>query len=131
MTLVPSHTCSQWEKQLGRVQGRVGPLHIAICQKKYDTVRAVLDLGADPNLSGVQYVDDYGKNLRARAKVYASKKADARSMKDMVGASDQPMRVLHASKYLTSACMDYEEPLCYIKAMAAAILCSCWQLVRQ
>lgn len=112
----------QWEKQLGRVQSRVGPLHMAICQKKYDTVRAVLDLGADPNLSGVQYVDDYGKNLRARAKVYASKKADARTMKDMVGPVVRPNTesACHGSKRPVSTCLEPEQALCTWKPFIAA-----------
>ncbi|GLI60624.1 hypothetical protein VaNZ11_002787 [Volvox africanus] len=62
---IPTYCNGMWEKQLARCNSRCLPLHVAICQKKYETVRALLDLGADPNHNGEEYT---GQNLRDQAR---------------------------------------------------------------
>lgn len=41
-----------WERMCGRTQSRVLPLHLGVMQKRFETVRVLLDFGADPNMSG-------------------------------------------------------------------------------
>ncbi|GIL91090.1 hypothetical protein Vretimale_9511 [Volvox reticuliferus] len=62
---IPIYCNGLWEKQLARCHSRCLPLHVAICQKTYESVRALLDLGADPNHNGEEYT---GQNLRDQAR---------------------------------------------------------------
>ncbi|KAG2496092.1 hypothetical protein HYH03_005695 [Edaphochlamys debaryana] len=78
---IPTYFQGLWEKQLGKCHSRVTPLHVGICQKKYDTVKSLLDLGCDPNLTGSEYSGNIHKDLQRAAKLIKSKMSDARALK--------------------------------------------------
>jgi hypothetical protein len=50
---IPVYFQGQWERMCGRTLSRILPIHIGVMQKRFETVRLLLDLGADPNKFGV------------------------------------------------------------------------------
>ena len=71
---IPTYLQGQWERMCGRCQSRVLPLHVGVMQKKYETVRLMLDLGADPNTYGTEFTGDARKDAKKRLAMMKEKK---------------------------------------------------------
>jgi len=49
---IPAYFCGIWEKQAAKCLSRVNPLHLAVLHRRFELVKALLDLGANPNSYG-------------------------------------------------------------------------------
>ncbi|PNH07633.1 hypothetical protein TSOC_005893 [Tetrabaena socialis] len=94
---IPTYFQGLWEKQLGRCNSRCTPVHVAICAKKHDLVRSLLDLGSDPNLCGSEFSGDISKDLAKRAKLFRDKAEEVAVLKLMANGSN-PYRKLWLDK---------------------------------
>eukprot|EP00798_Chlamydomonas_sp_ICE-L_P005591 gene5591-12744_t len=79
----------QWEKMAGNCRSKVLPLHVGVMQKKLETVRLMLDMGADPNTFGVEYSGNLEKDIERRRSLFREK---SQVVKDQIeaGASAIP-----------------------------------------
>ena len=59
---IPVYFQGMWERMCGRTQSRILPIHIGVMQKRFETVRLLLDMGADPNKFG-QYSSGHASTL--------------------------------------------------------------------
>eukprot|EP00798_Chlamydomonas_sp_ICE-L_P013937 gene13937-19871_t len=86
---IPTYLQGQWEKMAGNCRSKVLPLHVGVMQKKLDTVRLMLDMGADPNTFGVEYSGNLKKDIKKRRSLFREK---SQEVKDQIeaGASAIP-----------------------------------------
>jgi hypothetical protein len=66
----------QWERMCSRCESRVLPLHIGVMQKRYETVRLLLDLGAEPNAFGTEFTGNTQRDNKRKLKLLADKKSE-------------------------------------------------------
>eukprot|EP00798_Chlamydomonas_sp_ICE-L_P011941 gene11941-15050_t len=86
---IPTYLQGQWEKMAGNCRSKVLPLHVGVMQKKLETVRLMLDMGADPNTFGVEYCGNLKKDIERRRSLFREK---SQVVKDQIeaGASAIP-----------------------------------------
>eukprot|EP00798_Chlamydomonas_sp_ICE-L_P009350 gene9350-16473_t len=86
---IPTYLQGQWEKMAGNCRSKVLPLHVGVMQKKLETVRLMLDMGADPNTFGVEYSGNLEKDIERRRSLFREKR---QVVKDQIeaGASAIP-----------------------------------------
>ncbi|GAX81813.1 hypothetical protein CEUSTIGMA_g9241.t1 [Chlamydomonas eustigma] len=72
---IPKYLQGQWERMCCRCESRVLPIHIGVMQKRFETVRLLLDLGAEPNAFGTEFTGNTQKDQKRRLKLLANKKS--------------------------------------------------------
>eukprot|EP00798_Chlamydomonas_sp_ICE-L_P030721 gene30721-35750_t len=75
---IPTYLQGQWEKMAGNCRSKVLPLHVGVMQKKLETVRLMLDMGADPNTFGVEYSGDLKKDIERRRSLFREKSQEVK-----------------------------------------------------
>ena len=68
---------------------------LSFASQRYETVRLLLDMGADPNKFGTEFTGDLKKDLKKRFKLYNGK------MEEVLEAMEVFMK-LHGGIYVTS-----------------------------
>ncbi|KAG1655812.1 hypothetical protein FOA52_015848, partial [Chlamydomonas sp. UWO 241] len=73
MADIPIYFQGLFEKMASRTRAKVYPLHIGILQKKHDSVRLLLDFGADPNVFGKEHTGNFQNDLKKKKKLLDEK----------------------------------------------------------
>ncbi|KAG1663027.1 hypothetical protein FOA52_005718 [Chlamydomonas sp. UWO 241] len=73
MSDIPIYFQGLFEKMASRTRAKVYPLHIGILQKKFNSVRLLLDFGADPNVFGKEHTGNFQNDLKKKAKLMEDK----------------------------------------------------------
>ena len=90
---IPVYFQGLWEKMCSRTRSRVMPIHIGVLQKRYETVRLFLDMGADPNVFGTEYTGELKRDLKRRNSLMADKREIIAEFAKEVMASNPMERI--------------------------------------
>lgn len=71
------------------------PLHLGVLHKRFETVRLLLDMGADPNACGQEFTGNNRKDLLKRNKAFAEKVAQVAADAAQAATSNPYERLWH------------------------------------